>query len=105
MTVVRLGQIGTDVDEPRSARDSVMTDDSIALVHGSGPAAPLRVGDIVVFLWGISEVMATVKELYGPDERRQVILTLAPEMSGYVVAEPTTLSLPAADVRRPAVMS
>jgi hypothetical protein len=61
----------------------------------------LKVGDLVVFLWaGAFEVHGIVDEFYGTGDRRHVVLLLSPEVSGYVVAEPTTLSLPIHDVHR-----
>jgi hypothetical protein len=60
----------------------------------------LKVGDIVAFLWGVSEVHGTVAEVYGAKGNRQVVIALDPETSGYVVDEPTTVSLPIADVRK-----
>lgn len=35
----------------------------------------------------------TVRELYGREEDRRVVLDLTPEISGYIVDEPTTLAL------------
>lgn len=60
----------------------------------------LKVGEVVVFLWGISEVLGTVAEVYGRKGNRQVVIALDPEQSGYVVDEPTTVSLPISEVRR-----
>ncbi len=55
-------------------------------------------GGLVVFRWGTGEVQGTVRELYGRDEDRRVVLTLTPEISGYVVDEPTTFALSVNDV-------
>lgn len=41
----------------------------------------------------------TVRELYGREKDRRVVLTLSPEITGYVVAEPTTMTLSVDDVR------
>jgi hypothetical protein len=61
----------------------------------------LQYGDLVVFQWGTGEVQGTVRELlYGRDEDRRVVLTLTPEISGYVVDEPTTVALSVNDVRK-----
>jgi transcription antitermination factor NusG len=51
----------------------------------------LKVGDVVAFLWGVSEVHGTVAEVYGEKGHRQVVIALDPE---------TTVSLPIEDVRR-----
>ena len=51
--------------------------------------------------WGPnSRVRAKVREVYGQSGRRHVVVLLTPETSGYVVAEPTTLSLPVKKIRR-----
>lgn len=63
----------------------------------------LKVGDLVVFSWGLAEVKGIVDELYGNADRRRVVLALTPEVSGYAVAEPTTVALPVHDVRRAVV--
>lgn len=60
----------------------------------------LKVGDLVAFLWGVSEVHGTVAEVYGQKGHQQVVIALDPEVTGYVVDEPTTVSLPIEDVRR-----
>ncbi|MGB3411589.1 MAG: hypothetical protein WBA45_10350 [Microthrixaceae bacterium] len=60
----------------------------------------LKAGDLVAFLWGVSEVRGTVAEIYGQKGHRQVVIALDPEVTGYVVDEPTTVSLPIEDVRR-----
>lgn len=60
----------------------------------------LKIGDLVVFLWGVSEVIGTVAEVYGRKGHRQVVIALDPERSGYVVDEPTTVSLPLEEVHR-----
>ena len=51
--------------------------------------------------WGPnSSVRATVREVYGQTGRRHVVVLLTPKISSYVVAEPTTLSLPISKVKR-----
>ncbi len=45
-------------------------------------------------------VRARVREVYGQTGHRHVLVLLTPEVSGYVVAEPTTLSLPIGKVRK-----
>lgn len=60
----------------------------------------LKVGETAVFTWGVTEVAGTVAEIYGRTGQRQVVLALDPEESGYVVDEPTTVSLPLEAVRR-----
>ena len=57
-------------------------------------------GEIVEMPWGNrSTVRATVHEVYG-HSRRHVVVILTPEMSDYVVSEPTTFSVPIAEVKR-----
>ena len=60
----------------------------------------LRNGDLVAFNRGLVEVHGTVTELYGPKENRRVVIALDPEISGYVVDEPTTVALPVERVRK-----
>ncbi len=60
----------------------------------------LDVGDTVTIPWGLDEVFGTVAELYGPDGSRRVVVALSPELSSYVVDEPTTVTLPEDAVRR-----
>lgn len=52
-----------------------------------------------------SEILGTVCEVYGPKGRRHVLVLLEPESSDYVVAEPTTVAWPLAEVRRVAAAS
>jgi hypothetical protein len=60
----------------------------------------LQYGDLVVFRWGAAEEQGTVRELYGRADDRRVVLDLTPEISGYVVDEPTTVALPVGKVRK-----
>lgn len=60
----------------------------------------LQYGDLVAFRWGAAEVHGTVAEVYGPKGRRRVVIALDPEISGYVVDEPTTVALSVDDVQR-----
>lgn len=60
----------------------------------------LAYGDLVVFRRGLAEVRGTVAEVYGPKDNRRVVIALDPEVSGYVVDEPTTVALSVEDVRR-----
>lgn len=53
-----------------------------------------KYGDVVEFRWGISEAYGRVIEVYGEPHNRQVVIMIDPEMSDYVVDEPTTISLP-----------
>jgi hypothetical protein len=48
----------------------------------------------------VSEVRGTVAEVYGQKGRRQVVIALDPDKTGYVIDEPTTVSRPIEDVRR-----
>ena len=51
-------------------------------------------GEEVEIPWGNrSTVRATVHEVYG-HSKRHVVVILTPEMSDYVVSEPTTFSVP-----------
>ena len=51
-------------------------------------------GDLVEIPWGPrNAVRATVHEVYGQPGRRHVVVLLTPDVSGYVVDKPTTLSL------------
>jgi hypothetical protein len=45
------------------------------------------------------DVVAEVVEMYGPPGQRRVLVRLAPEISGDLVAEPVVMSLPASAVR------
>jgi len=60
----------------------------------------LEVGDKVVIPWGLDEVHGTVAEVYGNPPRLQVVVALTPELSSYVVDEPTTVTMPLSAVRR-----
>ena len=60
----------------------------------------LAFGDEVLIPWGIDEVRGNVHEIYGPVGRRQVVVRLTPELSGYVVDEPTTVVYPLDAVRK-----
>lgn len=60
----------------------------------------LRYDDEVMIRWGFTEVRGRVAEVYGPQALRRVVVALEPELSSYVVAEPTTVSIPIAQVRK-----
>jgi len=61
----------------------------------------LAFGDEVLIPWGFEDdVRGTVQEVYGPPARRHVVVLLTPEISGPVVDEPSTVSMPAASVRK-----
>ncbi len=60
----------------------------------------LNYGDEVVIPWGFTEVHGRVAEVYGPPGQRRVIVALEPELSSYVVDEPTTVSIPLTDVKK-----
>ena len=50
--------------------------------------------EVVEIPWGPQTlVRATVREVYGQPGRRRVLVLLTPEVSGYIVDKPTTLSL------------
>lgn len=58
-------------------------------------------GDEVTVPWGLgNDVHGVVEEIYGPPGRRHAVVVLSPEISGDVVAETTTISLPLAEVQR-----
>lgn len=60
----------------------------------------LHYDDEVMIQWGSAEIRGRVAEVYGPPALRRVIVALEPELSSYIVAEPTTVSIPIADVRK-----
>lgn len=60
----------------------------------------LAFGDEVVIPWGVDEVHGTVHEVYGEAPKIYVVIQLTPELSGYVVDEPTTVTLPIDAVKR-----
>ncbi len=60
-------------------------------------------GETVVVPWCNDEVLATVTEIYGHAPDLMIIVTLSPELSGFIVDEPTTLAVRLASVRRPGV--
>jgi hypothetical protein len=64
---------------------------------------PLKRGETVIVAWGLAEIRGTVVELYGASPRTHIVVELTPEISGDVVDEPTTVSLPLAAVRRAGV--
>lgn len=64
---------------------------------------PFKVGEVVVVPWGLAEVRGTIAEIYGNAKRIHVVIELTPEVSGDVVDEPTTVSLPVDSVRRAGV--
>ena len=57
-------------------------------------------GDEVLIPWGFGEVRGTVKEVYGPATRRHVVVLLTPDLSGEIVDEPSTVSLPVDKVKK-----
>ena len=63
----------------------------------------LKVGKVVIVPWGLAQVKGTVAEVYGSAPRIHVVIELTPEISGDVVDEPTTVSLPLDAVRRAGV--
>lgn len=56
-------------------------------------------GDQVLVLWGLAEVRGTIVEVYGPPARPHVVVELTAELSGEIVDETTTVSLPVDAVR------
>lgn len=63
----------------------------------------LKVGEVVIVPWGLAEVRGTIAEIYGNAARAHVVIELNAEVSGDVVDEPTTVSLPLESVRRAGV--
>lgn len=61
----------------------------------------LTYGDEVLVPWGFEDdVRGTVQEIYGPPARRHVVVLLTPELSGSVVDEPSTVSMPIDAVKK-----
>ncbi|HST48237.1 hypothetical protein [Jatrophihabitans sp.] len=60
----------------------------------------LRAGEVVDIDWGLSTVAGKVLEVYGPPHRVQVTVELSPELSSYVVAETTTVTVSSASVHQ-----
>ena len=57
--------------------------------------------EVVEIPWGGGKwIRGLVDEVYGPEERRQVVVLLNRKVSGYVVDEPTTVVWPVAEVKR-----
>jgi hypothetical protein len=67
--------------------------------------ANLAIGDVVDIDWGLSTIMGTVVRIYGAPSRIQVTVELTPELSSYVVDEPTTVTVPRGAVRRHSVVA
>jgi Ni,Fe-hydrogenase III small subunit len=59
---------------------------------------PLKIGEAVTIPWGLGRVKGTVQEIYGTAPRVQIVVALTPALSGYVVEEPTTVTMPADSV-------
>ena len=57
-------------------------------------------GEEVLIPWGLDEVRGTVHEIYGTPPRVHVVVELTPELSGSVVDEVTTVTLPLDEVKR-----
>ncbi len=60
----------------------------------------LRFGEEIIIPWGIDEVRGTVREVYGIPPKIYVVVDLTPALSGYVVDEPTTVTMPLDSVKR-----
>lgn len=61
----------------------------------------LLYGDLVAIPWGLErDVHGTVQEVYGPPARRHVVVLLTPEVSGSIVDEPSTISMPIDSVKK-----
>jgi hypothetical protein len=58
-------------------------------------------GDRVLIEWGLDGyVEGDVEEVYGPPARQHVLVRLTPEVSGDVVDEPVSISVPVDAVRQ-----
>jgi hypothetical protein len=44
--------------------------------------------------WGLEEVRGRVQQIYGPEWGQKVVVLLTPSMSGFVVDEESTVTLP-----------
>lgn len=60
----------------------------------------LSFGEEVIIPWGLDEVRGTVHEVYGTKPRLYVVVQLTRELSGYIVNEPTTVTVPLDAVKR-----
>jgi len=60
----------------------------------------LAYNEEIVIPWGNTEVRGRVAEVFGPPAQRRVVVALEPELSSYVVAEPTTVALPIGGIRK-----
>ncbi len=65
-------------------------------------AKSFKPGDAVVVDWGLDHVRGTVAEIYGVGRARRVVVELTPELSSFVVDEPTTVTLPVEAVQHAA---
>jgi hypothetical protein len=54
----------------------------------------LKIGDTVTIPWGLDEVVGRIVQIYGPLHGEKVVVGLSPDVSGWVVDEPTTVTLP-----------
>ena len=54
----------------------------------------LSFGEVVIIPWGLEEVRGTVHEVYGTAPRVYVVVELTPELTGSIVDEPTTVTVP-----------
>ncbi len=64
------------------------------MVRRIAVAHRFEIGDAVVIPWGLDEVRGIVAEVYGPTHDRRVVVGLTPDLSSWVVDEPTTVTLP-----------
>lgn len=54
-----------------------------------------KLGERVLVEWGLAgQVHAEVAQVYGPPALRHVLVRLSPEVTGDVVDEPVTISVP-----------
>jgi len=62
----------------------------------------LKLGEVVTVPYGLAAIHGTVVELYCITPRAHVVVEPTPTISGHVVDQPTTVSLPLDSVRRAA---
>lgn len=56
--------------------------------------------EVITIPWGVGEVHGRVHEVYGRPEQRYVVVRLIPGLSGYIVADETTVTVPIDEVTR-----
>ena len=94
--------------------DAVVAAKLSGLLCISAPVVAVRVnmaksgllfGEEVIIPWGLDEVRGRVHEVYGTPPLVQVVVELTPELSGSIVDETTTVTMPLDAVKRVAPAS